>query len=299
MDFAEIDDRIAKCNKILDENPNSQIFAALAEAYRRKGQLDQAFRVCQNGLRVHPNYVSAHLVMARINLDKGMFDWAEIEVNKAVILEGASFNSDLLMAEINIRRGEIAKASKLLEKLHQMDAGNKQVQKLMELCQTLPREAAEQIKQPLKKESSVSEKPVLQTAAPKAVPAHAGGAMVKEGRISIRDFLDVLVQIEGVMGILLVNNEGLVAEARWKDTVNQEEFGALAREIEAEIQKQLGHSQFVNYESLLIESPDLVINMIPLKESMLIIKATGRINLGTLRLKMSSLFGRLDEDYLK
>ena len=67
IDLDEIEDRIAKCNKLLDANPNSQIFAALAEAYRKKGELDKAFRICQGGLRIHPSYGSAHVVMAKIN----------------------------------------------------------------------------------------------------------------------------------------------------------------------------------------------------------------------------------------
>ena len=43
VDRSDIDERIEKCNKILDENPSSQIFAALAEAYRKKGDLEKAF----------------------------------------------------------------------------------------------------------------------------------------------------------------------------------------------------------------------------------------------------------------
>ena len=83
INAVEIDERIGKCQKILDVDPNSQIFAALAEAYRKKGELEKAFRVCQNGLRIHPSYGSAHVVMAKINLDRGLYDWAEIEANKA------------------------------------------------------------------------------------------------------------------------------------------------------------------------------------------------------------------------
>ena len=82
----DIQDRISKCQKILETDPNSQIFAALAEAYRRNGDLDKAFRICQNGLKIHPSYGSAHVVMAKINLDRRLYDWAEIEAKKAAEL---------------------------------------------------------------------------------------------------------------------------------------------------------------------------------------------------------------------
>ena len=108
IDLNEIEDRISKCNKLLDANPNSQIFAALAEAYRKKGDLDLAFRICQEGLRIHPDYGSAHMVMARINVDKGMFDWAEIEVRKTIDIEGNSHTTDLLLAEIYINKNDMA-----------------------------------------------------------------------------------------------------------------------------------------------------------------------------------------------
>ena len=49
---SELDDRIEKCQRLLDADPNSQIFAALAEAYRKKGELDLAFRICKNGFKL-------------------------------------------------------------------------------------------------------------------------------------------------------------------------------------------------------------------------------------------------------
>jgi tetratricopeptide (TPR) repeat protein len=202
MNVAEIDDRISKCNKILGENPNSQIFAALADAYRKKGQLDQAFRVCQNGLRIHPNYVSAHMVMARINLDKGMYDWAEIEVNKAIVLEGNSFATDLLLAEIYIRKGEFPKATKLLDKLQKMDPANQQIQKLMELCDRIPQEASVQLGSggPGKSDAAQAapkpvepEKPVS-VSAPKSEPAPRTEKK-SEGGLGIDQVIEKLAQI--------------------------------------------------------------------------------------------------------
>ncbi len=100
--FTELDERIEKCQRLLEADPNSQIFAALAEACRKKGDLDLAFRICKNGLKVHNNYGSAHVVMAKINLDRGLYDWAEIEAKRASELDGKTRTIDLLLAEIYI-----------------------------------------------------------------------------------------------------------------------------------------------------------------------------------------------------
>src|SRR5512138_3451538 len=101
---SDLTDRISKCERILQSDPNSQIFAALAEAYRKQGNLEKAFHVCQNGLRVHPSYGSAHVVMAKINMDRGLYDWAETEINKAIEIEGTSRAVELLLAEVHIYR---------------------------------------------------------------------------------------------------------------------------------------------------------------------------------------------------
>jgi len=303
MNLAELDDRISKCNKILGENPNSQIFAALADAYRKKGKLDHAFRVCQNGLRVHPNYVSAHTVMARINLDKAMFDWAEIEVNKAITLEGNSFATDLLLAEINIRKGDFSKAVRILDKLEKLDPNNSQVKKFLELCERIPSESSQQI-QP----KSIQEPPPVSA---EAITPNAKSTVddkpfeepnknaPQKDNLEIDAFLDTIYKIPGLDGILLVNKEGLVAESRWPEDSAPDEFGAVVREIEATIQTQIGLTRFGTYENLLIEAKDLTICVIPLKNSMLLIKGNAKFNLGSLRLKMSALLEKLDKDFLK
>jgi tetratricopeptide (TPR) repeat protein len=118
---SEINDRIEKCQKIMESDPNSQIFAALADAHRKKGELDKAFRICQNGLKIHPSYGAAHLVMAKINMDRGLYDWAEAEIKKAIELDGSSRSIDILLSEILIYKGEFVEAVKLLKKLHQSD----------------------------------------------------------------------------------------------------------------------------------------------------------------------------------
>ncbi|MCP4706650.1 MAG: hypothetical protein GY865_18785 [candidate division Zixibacteria bacterium] len=284
IDLAEIEDRISKCNKLLDANPNSQIFAALAEAYRKKGDLDLAFRVCQSGLRIHPDYGSAHMVMARVNVDKGMYDWAEIEAKKTIDIEGNSHATDLLLAEIYINKNDMAQATKLLDELHKNDPANKQVLDLLEVAKKHEVSSAIEInEEPVQSDENVEQ----------IVPEN------KEDLINHKELVDTLSEISGVEGALLINNDGMVAESRWIDNQGSDLFGALAKDIEQSIQTLMDSSVFGKYENLLIEGENLIINMVPIENCLLLIKANSQINLGTLKLRMNALLDKLDSSVSK
>jgi tetratricopeptide (TPR) repeat protein len=53
----------------LAQDPQSLVFLRLAEALRRKGQLDAALRVAVNGLERHPHLADAHDLYARVLTD--------------------------------------------------------------------------------------------------------------------------------------------------------------------------------------------------------------------------------------
>jgi len=284
---AELDDRIAKCNKILNENPNSQIFAALAEAHRKKGEIDKAFRICQTGLKIHSNYGSAHMVMAKINFDKGLYDWSEMEVQKAVELDGPSHATELLLAEIYIHRGEFARAVKKLNKLLEADPNNKHVIKLLDLAKRIPLESP--VVGPEEKADSAAGESSDAAAEKQDSPV--------EAKVTYNEVLDFIESVAGVEGVLLINREGLVVEQRWSDEQSAELYAAVARDIEKTVQSQIEISNFGDYDSILLETDnDLIIEMLSLNENLLLIKANKQINLGTLRLKLPKLLSKLDED---
>ncbi len=280
VNLAEIDDRIAKCNKLLESNPNSQIFAALADAYRRKGELDRAFRICQSGLRIHPNYGSAHMVMARINVDKEMYDWAEIEVKKVIALEGNSHTSELLLAEIYINKGDLARATKLLDELLKNDPSNSLAERLMAIAREHEAKAV----------MTVNEKPPVETEAVEQVATHRDIEKI-DGKFLV----EAISEISGVDGVLLIHKDGLVAESKWLENQNPDLYGALAREIEQTIQSQMDVSIFGKYENVLIEGANFIVNLIPLQDCLVLIKANSRINLGTFRLRISAQLNRFNE----
>ena len=57
-------------------HPESKAFAPLAEAYRKIGQTDKSLDLLRQGLKKHPNYVSAIITLARCHCDTERFDLA-------------------------------------------------------------------------------------------------------------------------------------------------------------------------------------------------------------------------------
>lgn len=51
------------------KDPQSKVFAPLAEAYRKMGLLSQALDVCKHGVSNHPDFVSGRVALAKILLD--------------------------------------------------------------------------------------------------------------------------------------------------------------------------------------------------------------------------------------
>lgn len=286
---AEIKDRIVKCQKILEQDPNSQIFAALAEAYRKDGDLDKAFRVCQQGLKVHPSYGSAHVVMAKINMDRGMYDWAEAEVRKAIELEGNSRATELLLAEIHIYKGEFAAAIRLLKKLSQADPGNSQIKKLLDIAQRIPEE-----QQLLRRQAEVEEKTIVTSSASAAPASPAEPVPTVQPPLSIRGLLEEALVIEHVLGALYTNREGLVVEQEWTASIDAATCGATLAGVLNFLSKELMQAQFGEARAMLIEARGSVFHVVRQHEKMFIFVGDNDTNLGNLRLKVASLFERFN-----
>jgi tetratricopeptide (TPR) repeat protein len=276
----ELDVRITKCEKILDSDPNSQIFAALADAYRKKGDLEKSFRICQNGLRIHPSYGSAHVVMAKINLDRGLYDWAEIEADKAVEIDGRTRSIELLLAEIYIYKGEFNAAIKLLKKLHEDDPDHAQIKKLLEIACKLPEEQAA-----LSGGSVVDDEP----------EQNGGGvtaeiAMEQEtDRISAQELVERSVAIPGIDGVLFLNFEGLVVESEWSLEMDRSTCAATLGAIGNVVDQRLIRNSFGDLRTVLIETEELTFYLVRVADGVFLFAAKSSANLGTLRMRIENL----------
>lgn len=287
-EVAEIQERIDKCRKILDSDPNSQIFAALAEAYRRKGELDKAFRVCQSGLKIHPSYGSAHVVMAKINLDRRQYDWAEMEAKKAAELDGWTRSTELLLAEIYIYKGEFSPAIKLLKRLHQADPDNTQIKKLLDIARQLPEQQAT-----LTGEVARSETPAVTVSeAEKSAPTDKGGSSAPA--LSNEQVVEQAIVINGVDGALFVNPEGLIAASEWTLAGDAEDHAATMSQVGRQIQQDFAEQVWGRAGTVLIETEGRTFYLVCRPDGLFLFVVGGGANLGSLRMRLEGLLSRLE-----
>ncbi len=280
-----LNERIEKCQRLLDTDPNSQIFAALAEAYRKKGDLDLAFRICKNGLKIHNNYGSAHVVMAKINLDRGLYDWAEIEAKRASELDGKTRTIELLLSEIYIYKGEFRQAIKILRDLHSKDIDNPQIKKLLEIAQRIPKEQMSK-EDALQAEQEKIE--ITEVARPQDSPLAVAAKVM-----DVKGIIEEAVAVKGVRGALLVSHDGLVAESRWQLKSDVNECGAVMSEVWKSLSGQVLNKSFGSVNNVLIESADLIFYLVKCSDGVLVFVAGPATNLGTFRLKIEGLLENL------
>jgi predicted regulator of Ras-like GTPase activity (Roadblock/LC7/MglB family) len=107
--------RLEEYREQYQRDPSSLVFALLAEAYRRRGQLDEAEEICGAGLKVHPAYVTAHLVMGDILIDRKRPDEAYKEFNEVLRLDPNNPVAHTSLARIHLSRGDPDRAIEQLE----------------------------------------------------------------------------------------------------------------------------------------------------------------------------------------
>ena len=106
------------------DNPKGRNFAPLADAYRKAGLIDNAVELCQNGLKLHPDYVSAYIVYARCLVDK-KDDAGALGVFKQVLdLDGENIIALRALAELAERNGRYAEEVEWLSRLLNADPMN-------------------------------------------------------------------------------------------------------------------------------------------------------------------------------
>jgi predicted regulator of Ras-like GTPase activity (Roadblock/LC7/MglB family) len=270
---AQLDERIEKCERILSENSESLIFASLSDAYRKKGDLAKAFHICSGGLKLHPDYGPGHLVMAKINMERGMYSEAERELSLSIQTDGNTRATEFLMAQILIKKGETKEAKKILEKLKYTDPENQTIKDLLQ-----------------------------------AIKHHTDSGklsydvMMAEERwriervVDLKDAVGYLKSLPGVVGTLVVGEDGLVVESRLNSSLKKELIGAITAKITQCVKDGISGIGFGEYEQIMVEIPSLELWITRLNNQALLLCCSSDANLGALKVRVAELIEHLSKN---
>jgi tetratricopeptide (TPR) repeat protein len=119
--------RIDDLRRRLEREPNSRLFAQLAEELRKDGEFEEAIRIARAGLARHPNYPSARMTLGRALFDTGDMAAARHELQS--VLEGAPDNilASRLLAECLESLGDLPGALQRFRATLALSPGDKQI----------------------------------------------------------------------------------------------------------------------------------------------------------------------------
>jgi len=101
---------LLKYEKAYQANPNSRVFAPLAEAYRKLGMLDKAFDILKKGVRNHPTYVLGLQGLAAYHFELGEYETAYSAIASHINKNRDNLRLQKLFAEICRKIGKLDEA---------------------------------------------------------------------------------------------------------------------------------------------------------------------------------------------
>jgi len=179
--------------RIFQENPDSRVFAPLADLYRRLGRLNEAEEICREGISRHPYYAGGRVAFSHVLLDSGRLEECLSEVENVVTY----YPDNLLARKILIRAlgglGRLERAAREFEALKAMApliAADPDIEKALQgpvAPRHLPAEpVAKEIFKPMEiQEKTVwSERDAAPPVLPEAKAAQNADAVLRSQRLS-------------------------------------------------------------------------------------------------------------------
>lgn len=128
---------IEKYQDLLQKDPQSLVFAALAEAYWERGLQAEAIKLVQSGVQKHPKYVGGFLVWGRILLEKKDLEGAKKVLERAVQLSPENLLAYQLLAQTHFERKSMKEALKAHKMVLFLNPQNEKSRKFIEKLETM------------------------------------------------------------------------------------------------------------------------------------------------------------------
>ncbi|HWR97837.1 MAG TPA: tetratricopeptide repeat protein, partial [Candidatus Methanoperedens sp.] len=122
---------IGKYLDILAKDPNSRVFAPLAEAYRKAGLLDDAIETALEGLTVHPNYLGGRVALGRALFEKGRHAEAAVELRKVIASAPDNIIAHKVLGQVALAQGDLPGAEKCFKMVMLLDPRDQEAKKVL------------------------------------------------------------------------------------------------------------------------------------------------------------------------
>lgn len=130
-------DVIEKYRAALKKNPQSQVFAPLADAYRELEQLDLAEKICKEGLKHNPDFAGGWVVLGKVQKDKKNLDQAISALQQATQLSGDNILAHILLGEVFLEKRDAAAAIKAFKMVLFFNPQHVKVKKILEKIESM------------------------------------------------------------------------------------------------------------------------------------------------------------------
>ncbi|MFN7988176.1 MAG: tetratricopeptide repeat protein [Thermoanaerobaculia bacterium] len=129
--FSRTLSRLDELKRALTRDPASRQFLALADEYRRQGQIDEAIETLQRGLEASPNAVAGHVALARLLQQQGRLDEALPSYQAALRLDPQNLVALRHTADLYLSTGDKIEAIKKLKLFRGLNPGDREVNELI------------------------------------------------------------------------------------------------------------------------------------------------------------------------
>jgi tetratricopeptide (TPR) repeat protein len=119
-----------------DKAPNSRLFAPLADAYRKRGEVDKAIELCEKGIEMYPDYVSARVILGKCFYDKGATERAREEFRHVLGVDPDNMVALKYMGEILLAEDKKKEAAEHYQKLLSIDPTNEEAARILKEIET-------------------------------------------------------------------------------------------------------------------------------------------------------------------
>lgn len=114
-------DRLAKLEKAYRRNPDSPLFARLADLYLKRGKTDEALEVCLRGCQHFPDYATGFMVLAQCYEVRGSIEQARDAIDQSLRLDPVNPRGYCRLSAIYEKLGVPTLALKSLQQAAELD----------------------------------------------------------------------------------------------------------------------------------------------------------------------------------